>query len=365
VLDGKAKIDTAKWPLLEFCRLGDVEQVKRLIAANPTCINQRDKYGSDALSWAASSGRVPLVKYLVEEVGMKPHKTKPHTTHTEDADTTHTEDADTTHTEDADTTHTEDADTTHTEDADTTHSKTVTHTKTGGQDRKQQTHTTKQRTTRQQHSRARLGRLPLHWAARHGHVGVVKYLLRTAQADVDGKSNDDTTPLHLACYAGHMELAKLLIDFGADPHAVNTYGCGCAHWVAMGGSVELAGWLNDEVGVSFSQKQREGHTPLHKAVIKGKGSMVNYLVDLLVSSGERSVVGARDACGMTALELAYATGMVTEASSTQETTRELHVVDAGSTRPEAAVKAASSSIDHDAEHMQRIDYAIEKLRKNS
>ena len=60
------------------------------------------------------------------------------------------------------------------------------------------------------------GKTALHFAARRGHSQVAKLLLEygaekdIATADVHGK-----TPLHIAAFHGHDEVVRLLLEFGA------------------------------------------------------------------------------------------------------------------------------------------------------
>ena len=55
----------------------------------------------------------------------------------------------------------------------------------------------------------------LSWAALAGKVEIVEYLIR-AEADVNGKNREGTTPLHEAGFMGQDEIAAVLLQNGAD-----------------------------------------------------------------------------------------------------------------------------------------------------
>src|SRR5690606_11105645 len=60
------------------------------------------------------------------------------------------------------------------------------------------------------------GLMPIHFAARQGHVDAVMALL-DAGTDINARTKgDETTPLLMAIINGHFDLAKMLIDRGAD-----------------------------------------------------------------------------------------------------------------------------------------------------
>ncbi|KAF8834090.1 ankyrin, partial [Paxillus ammoniavirescens] len=42
--------------------------------------------------------------------------------------------------------------------------------------------------------------------------------------DLNAKNWDSSTPLHSACYAGHINIVELLLKKGADPHVRTKWG---------------------------------------------------------------------------------------------------------------------------------------------
>lgn len=63
---------------------------------------------------------------------------------------------------------------------------------------------------------------PLLFAARSGHIEVAELLVDSG-ADIDGAAGNGASPLVIATHSGHTELAILLLEKGADP---NTTGAG-------------------------------------------------------------------------------------------------------------------------------------------
>jgi ankyrin repeat protein len=59
---------------------------------------------------------------------------------------------------------------------------------------------------------------PLHVASRRGHVDIAQLLLEHG-ADVDARDNAELTPLLLASREGHAELGRILLEHGADTEA--------------------------------------------------------------------------------------------------------------------------------------------------
>ena len=67
------------------------------------------------------------------------------------------------------------------------------------------------------------GLTPLSWAASFGHVETVEWLLDNG-ADVRALSRDNVTALHSAAFLGRAKIARLLLERGADPYAIDGYG---------------------------------------------------------------------------------------------------------------------------------------------
>jgi ankyrin repeat protein len=67
-------------------------------------------------------------------------------------------------------------------------------------------------------SRNGMGVTPLHSAAAGRHLEIAR-LLVDAGADVNARSGEGFTPLHSAAQNGQAELVRLLLNYGADPHA--------------------------------------------------------------------------------------------------------------------------------------------------
>lgn len=138
-------------------------------------------------------------------------------------------------------------------------------------------------------TRRRDGKTCLHYSARNGHLPCVEFLLEKQGHTIDDTaideiSGDGTTPFHLACFGGHFQVAKYLMDKGANVQATNEWGCSGAHWVGMTSSTDPSDvrklcLLLKQAGVSFSKQQKQGHSALHKAAQKKNRLVIEWMAE--------------------------------------------------------------------------------------
>lgn len=159
-------------------------------------------------------------------------------------------------------------------------------------------------------TRGKDGRSFLHFAARHGRDALVDHVLHNFRAyapfyvappspthPADGVGNDGTTPLMLASYGCHLSTIRLLIEkHGADVRARNKWDCTAAHFVALSNSADtgrVVEYLHGK-GADFSAVQSNGHTPAHKASLKGNEATVRAIYGVLGPSERAKVSSRRD-----------------------------------------------------------------------
>jgi ankyrin repeat protein len=98
-------------------------------------------------------------------------------------------------------------------------------------------------------------------AAFFGHRQAARLLLK-AGADPNQASRNalHVTPLHSACAAGHAAVAGLLLQHGADPNAAESNGMTPLHTAAGTGNREIAALLLD-AGADRAHQSHDGRTP--------------------------------------------------------------------------------------------------------
>ncbi len=67
------------------------------------------------------------------------------------------------------------------------------------------------------------GKTSLHIASMRGHIDILKLFIALG-GDIEAKNYHDWTPLYYASYRGHIDIVKLLLDRGADIDVINIYG---------------------------------------------------------------------------------------------------------------------------------------------
>ena len=140
-------------------------------------------------------------------------------------------------------------------------------------------------------------------AATLGDVDTLHDLLHDDPSILDARSPDDATALHFAAFFAQPETTRLLVDHGADVHAVSpTFGnVTPLHSAAAGGSAKIVHVLLG-AGADPNARQSGGFTALHAAAQNGDAAMTR---DLLDHGADRD---AATDDGRTALAIAEAQG---------------------------------------------------------
>jgi ankyrin repeat protein len=138
--------------------------------------------------------------------------------------------------------------------------------------------------------RRRDGKTCLHYASRNGQLNCIQYLVEERGESVDVRSGDGTTPLHLACYGAKPDTVNMLIKYGANVKAVNDWDCNAAHWTAMsqsqdGDTIERLCKILHNSGISFINRQKQGHSALHKAAQKRNRFVIEWMAKATQDGG--------------------------------------------------------------------------------
>ena len=117
----------------------------------------------------------------------------------------------------------------------------------------------------------------LHTCAEKGHLDVARDLIE-AGADVNAKDNDGFTPLSICAEKGHLDVARDLIWAGADVNAKDNDGMTPLYMCALGGHLEVARALI-EAGADVNAKKDNGVTPLHMCAYTGHLEVSRALIE--------------------------------------------------------------------------------------
>jgi ankyrin repeat protein len=141
------------------------------------------------------------------------------------------------------------------------------------------------------------------YACENGLQKEVKKLISTRllvfnhppKANINVRNKSEWTPLHVAIEKGFYEIAKMLIEKGADVNAINNRGRAPMHYIE---NLQVLKKLIEK-GANINEKDKEtGWTPLHFAVTRQN---MEEIVDYLITNG--ADVNAKSFDGSTPLHL--------------------------------------------------------------
>ena len=125
------------------------------------------------------------------------------------------------------------------------------------------------------------GNTPLHTACVGGSMEIVRFLLKDPRSDVSCRNDNGETLLHKASQEGHHEIVKFLIlERGCNPSWRDKDKETPLHLASGGGHLEIVQFLClDQRCDPNCRTASEDWTPLHKACIEGRASIVKFLVN--------------------------------------------------------------------------------------
>ena len=132
-----------------------------------------------------------------------------------------------------------------------------------------------------------VGEITLFEAAAVGKFDTVAHLIYTHPDSINEYADDGFTPLGLACYFGQFEVARYLILKGADVNQPSNNGFHVfpIHSAAAGDYTDIARILIEN-GAQVNVRQQAGATPLHSAAQNGN---LELLIMLLENGAETNV----------------------------------------------------------------------------
>ncbi len=100
-----------------------------------------------------------------------------------------------------------------------------------------------------------------------------------AGGDIDERDDDGRVALHAALAEGHRELAILLLERGANPHALDSKGRGLLHWAAYSNDREILEIARLAAGASVDVEDATGETPLTLAAHDNSCVAIAWLLE--------------------------------------------------------------------------------------
>ena len=141
----------------------------------------------------------------------------------------------------------------------------------------------------------------IHEAAEAGDLAAVKSLIEKDAALLESRNSDGSTPLHIACMQGNLELARYLLEKGADPLAGDNEDSKPIHVAAISGNTAVVQLFLD-LNIDIDIRDDNGMTPLLFAGYRKQQEMI----DFLISKG--ADVEAKTAGGSTLIHAASYSG---------------------------------------------------------
>ena len=138
-------------------------------------------------------------------------------------------------------------------------------------------------------------------AAKNGDFQTVKTILDKDPSKLNVTDEEKYTSLHWACIRAHWDIARYLINKGADLNVVGGDGGTPINWAVHHDSVEIIKLMVNK-GAKLNIRNQWGMTELHTAIWRGNINVVEYLLD----QGSDPAIKTNE--GWTAMHYAYRSG---------------------------------------------------------
>ena len=119
--------------------------------------------------------------------------------------------------------------------------------------------------------RDRFGATPIHYAARHGQLECLRWLVEHSGVSPNAAARNGSTPAHDAAATGYLECLKyLLVNTKCGVHDRTVEGATVLHMACRFGREDVVCWLIDYGNASPSDKGANGVTPVHLCAAKSE-----------------------------------------------------------------------------------------------
>jgi hypothetical protein len=105
------------------------------------------------------------------------------------------------------------------------------------------------------------GMTPFHYAAANGHIEIARLLLQNG-AEVNVRNNYGNTPLHIAASHGNVDILHLLVENGADLEAQDDHGSRALHFATCYHQLPSIQELVSRYHVDINARENDGTTAL-------------------------------------------------------------------------------------------------------
>ncbi|XP_067653193.1 ankyrin-3-like [Haliotis asinina] len=118
----------------------------------------------------------------------------------------------------------------------------------------------------------------LHLACRGGNVKIVTYILMQNIVDINGKGDEEMTPVLIAVSHGKNEVFHILVKNGADLSLIDKDDDNILHLACRGRNVKIVTYILMQNIVDINAKNTDGETPVMLAAESGERDVFDILV---------------------------------------------------------------------------------------